>query len=162
MSENDVLDNDDDEDIEDIDADEMEHLDIDMGGYFEVNEQDFLVFEEYFPNFNSIAHQRDVLTNTEMLILHMLMTDVSVMNVGCSIYSKMKNILKDYYERVEEFLQQNETLVEFQDNSEKEQPIKSFEKKYNQLRQLLHKITEVWLNYYNFICATTIGANRTF
>lgn len=153
----DVLDDNDDEDVED--ADEMEYLDIEMGGY--ENEEDFVLFEEYFHNSHSIAYQRNILANLEMLILRMLIVDESLINIVVSVYSKLKILLKDYYQRVEKFLERNKTLVEFQDNSEKKQPIKSFEKKYNQLQQLLLKITEVWLNYYNFICATSIGANRT-
>ncbi|XP_033203195.1 uncharacterized protein LOC117164350 [Bombus vancouverensis nearcticus] len=134
----DVLDDNDDEDIED--ADEMEYLDIEMGGY--ENEEDFVVFEEYFHNFDSIAYRRNILANMEMLILRMLIMDGSLINILFSIYSKLKILLKDYYQRVEKFLERNKTLVEFQNNSEKKQPIKSFEKKYNQLQQLLLKITE--------------------
>ncbi|XP_020722431.1 uncharacterized protein LOC100645177 isoform X1 [Bombus terrestris] len=133
----DILD-DNDEDIED--ADEMEYMDIEMEGY--ENEENFVLFEEYFHSFDSIAYQRNILANMEMLILRMLILDGSLINIEFSVYSKLKILLKNYYQRVEKFLERNKMLVEFQDNSEKKQLTKSFEKKYNQLQQLLLKISE--------------------
>ncbi|XP_071866913.1 uncharacterized protein isoform X2 [Bombus fervidus] len=134
----DILDDNDDEDIED--ADEMEYMEIEMEEY--ENEEDFVLFEEYFPNFDSIAYQRNILANMEMLILRMLVVDGSLVNIEFSVHSKLKILLKDYYQRVEKFLEQNKMLVEFQDNFEKKQLSNSFEMKYNQLQQLLLKITE--------------------
>ncbi|XP_060825437.1 uncharacterized protein LOC132912215 isoform X2 [Bombus pascuorum] len=133
----DVLD-DDDEDIED--ADEAEYMEIEMEEY--ENEEDLVLFEEYFRNFDSIAYQRNILANLEMLILRMLLVDGSLVNIEFSVHSKLKILLKDYYQRVEKFLERNKMLVELQDNFEKKQRTKSFEMKYNQLRQLLLKITE--------------------
>lgn len=153
----DVMNGNNDENIEDVG--EMEYLDMEMREY--ENEENFAVFEECFHNFHSIAYRRNVLANMEMLILRMLIEDGSLTNIEFSIYSKLKILLIDYHQRVKKFLKRNKALVEFKDNSQRKQLIKCFKKKYNQLKQLLLKMTKVWLNYYNFICATTIGANRT-
>ncbi|XP_043600518.1 uncharacterized protein LOC122575531 isoform X2 [Bombus pyrosoma] len=138
VHDSDVLDDNDDEHIED--ADDMEHMDIEMEGYG--NEEDFVLLKKYFHSFDSIAYQRNILANMEMLILRMLIVDGSLVNIEFSVYSKLKILLKNYYQRIEKFVERNKTLVEFQDNFEKKQLTKSFGKKYNQLQQLLLKITE--------------------
>lgn len=136
-----------------------EYVNIEMERYG--NEENFVLFKEYFHSFDSIAYQRNILANLEMIILRMLIEDGAFVSIVSSVCPKLKILLKEYYQRVEKFLKRNKRLVEFLNNLRKKQLTKSFEKKYNQLQQLLLKITEVWLNYYYFICATTIGANRT-
>ncbi|XP_068977808.1 uncharacterized protein [Bombus flavifrons] len=129
----DVLNGNNDENIEDVG--EMEYLDME-------DEENFALFEEYFNNFRSIAYRRNVLANMEMLILRMLIEDGSLTNIEFSIYSKLKVLLKDYHQRVKKFLDRNKALVKFQNNFQKKQLIKCFKKKYNQLQQLLLKITK--------------------